>query len=140
MPVAVVMEEPERKELKTLPGGYVLLKRLSYGEKLEKRKFNSKMEMEIDKGSRTAKSILDIFNEASELFDFAHCIVEHNLTKFVHKVTGQPVKASDPEGIELPLDFLKPSDVRMLPGHISEEIGALMDALNNFEEDEEVKN
>jgi hypothetical protein len=125
MPVAVVHEEPERRDLKTCPpDGYVLIKRFTYGEKLERRKFMSKMEMEGSRGTKSVKTTLDIFSEGAELFDFAHAIVEHNLT------------AKDGR----PLVFTNPDDVKMLSGKIAEEIGTYIDELNNFEEDEEVGN
>jgi hypothetical protein len=133
------MGKPERKELRTCPDGYVMIRRMSYGEKLERRRFNSKMEMKLQRGSRDATSIIDIFKEEMELYDFARCIVAHNLTKLVDKF-GQPCDADDPDAKEVPLDFTKVADVKLLAGQIAEEIGKYIDELNNFEEDEEVKN
>lgn len=123
MPIAVVQGEPDRFELKTCPEGYVTIKRMTYGEKLTRRKFNSKMEMEMNKGGG-AKSTIDMFNERIELFDFANCIVEHNLT--------------DVDGRQL--NFKNPEDVKQLAGKIAEEIGTYIDKVNNFEDDDEVKN
>lgn len=140
MPLAIVMEEPDRRDLKSCPGGYVMLQRMSYGQKLERRKYNSKMELEMQRGGGNAKSTIDIFKEEMELYDFAHCIVEHNLTKFVNKNTGQPCELDDPDGVEMPLDFLKPADVKMLASRIAEEISTAMDNLNNFEENSELGN
>lgn len=138
MPLAVVMEEPTRKELKTCPEGYVMIKRMTYGEKLQRRMFNSKMEMKLQRGSKDATSIIDIFKEEMELYDFAHCIGDHNLTKWVNKHTGQPTPLNDPDGVEVELDFKKPADVKMLAGQVAEEIATYIDAINNFEQDEEV--
>jgi hypothetical protein len=141
MPLAVVVEEPVRRDIKSCPpDGYVMIKRLTYGEKLERRKYNSKMEMKMTRGSRDATSIIDIFKEEMELYDFAHAVDGHNLTKLVNKNTGQQCKRDDPDAIEVPLDFLKPSDVKMIAGQIAEEIGKYIDELNNFEEDEETGN
>jgi len=140
MPLAVVMEEPELRELKTCPGGYVYIKRMSFGEKLERRKFNSKMDVEMQRGSRSAKSSIDIFNEDMEIYDFMHCIDSHNLTKLVNKQTGLPTSSKDPEAVEVALDFTKAFDIKLLAGQIAEEIGTAIDKLNNFEEDEEVGN
>lgn len=140
MPLAVVMSKPERHDLKTCPGGYVMVRRMSFGEKMTRRGFNSKMDLEMTRGSRSAKSTVDLFNEQMEMYDFSHCIAEHNLTKLVNKNTGLPCDADDPDAVEVPLDFTKPSDVKLLAGPIAEEIGTVMDKLNNFEEDPEVGN
>ena len=139
MPLAVVMLVPEHRDLKTCPGGFVKLRRMSYGEKLQRRGFNSKMEMDMERGSRKAKSVIDIFKEEAELYDFAVCIVEHNLTKLVDK-RGVPCEPDNPEAHEVPLDFKKPVDIKLLAGQIAEEIGKYIDDLNNFEEDDETGN
>lgn len=139
MPLAVVMEDPERYDLKTCHTGYVMIQRMTFGEKLERRKFNSKMELQMQRGSREAKSTIDMFNEAMEIYDFQHCIVEHNLTKWVNS-QGAPCKRDDPDGREVPLDFMKIIDIKMLPAQIAEEIGTAIDKLNNFEESDEVGN
>jgi len=139
MPLAVVVLVPEHKDLKTCEGGFVKLRRMSYGEKLQRRGFNSKMEMDMERGSRKAKSTIDIFKEEAELYDFAVCIVEHNLTKWVNS-HGVPCELNDPDGREMPLDFKKPADIKLLAGQVAEEIGTYIDKLNNFEEEEETGN
>lgn len=124
MPVAVVVEEPIHFDLKTCPGGYVKIKRMSYGEKLTRRGFTSKMEMDMEKGGKSAKSFIDLFKEEVELYDFANCVVEHNLT----------------DVDERPLIFRNAVDVKKLSGRIAEEISTYIDKINNFEESDEVKN
>lgn len=139
MPLAVVMEEPTRKDLKTCPEGYVMVARMTYGEKLQRRAFNSKMEMKLQRGSKDATSIIDMFKEEMELYDFAHCIADHNLTKMVDQ-HGLPCKPSAPGAHEEPLDFKKPADVKMIAGQIAEEIATYIDEINNFELDDDAKN
>jgi hypothetical protein len=124
MPVGVVQGEPEHFDLKTLPGGFVKIKRMNYGEKMTRRQFSSKMEMETDRRTKSMKSIVDLFKEDADLYDFAHCVTDHNLT----------------DVDERPLDFNNPTDVRKLAGKIAEEIGTYIDSVNNFEETEEVGN
>jgi len=124
MPVAVVHEEPERRELKSCPGGYVDIKRMTYGEKLQRRAFIGDMEMKSGKGSKDVVTTMKVFNEAAELYDFAHAIVGHNLT----------------DVDERPLVFTNPGDVKKLTGRIAEEIGQYIDEINNFEEDDETGN
>lgn len=121
MPVAVVMEEPQRFDLKTLPGAYVCIKRMNYGEKLQVRGFNDKMTMKTQKGRKDIESELKIFNERQELFSIAHCITEHNL----EDVDGRL------------LNLTSQVDVHKLRGDVAEEITTLIDKLNNFEDDED---
>lgn len=135
MPVAVASDVTVRKALKTLPAdpalpspagdeGYVVIRRLTYGEKMTRRSINSKMTVEAGKGSKQAKTVIDAFNEGTDLFDFATAIVSHNLT---HK-DGRP------------LNFQLAQDVRMLDGKVAEEISSYIDDLNNFEADEDAGN
>lgn len=123
MPVAVVTGDAERFELKSLPGGYVTIRVMTWGEKMERRKFNSKMEMQLRRGSNDARTFIDAVNEQAELYDFSHCIVDHNL---------QDVD-------ERKLDLKNPTDVRKLHGRVAEEIGTYIDKVNNFEESDEGK-
>lgn len=133
MPVAVVTDKPQRFELKTLPkddnlpspegdAGYVVLKRLSHGDKLTRRGFTSKMTVKAKRGQKDVESELDAFNEKTDLFDFANCIVDHNLTD----IAGNK------------LDFRREDHVRLLDGRVAEEISTLMDKLNNFEDNDEL--
>lgn len=118
MVVAVVNEEETvRIDLKTLAGGYVVLKRLSYGQKLYKK---SLMKMTVQGGKgRDFAGELELVSEKAALFDFQHCVVEHNL--------------EDRDGRKL--DFSKIADVKKLDPRIGDEIGDAIDDLNNFEED-----
>lgn len=131
MPIAVAVDTPQRFELKTLPAnpelegpageaGFVLLKRLSHGDKMTRRSYTSKMTVKSQRGRKDVETELEAFNERVELFDFANCVVDHNLT--------------DEKGNKL--DFRREGDVRRLDGRVAEEIQSLLDKLNNFEEDE----
>lgn len=117
MPVAVALGKPKRYELKTCPEGYVDIRRMSYGEKMQRQQMGSKMELKGMKGKKDLDTTVDLFNKGQQLFDFATCIVEHNLTD---------------ENEQL-LDFKKPMAVEMLEGIIAEEIGSYIDEMNNFE-------
>ncbi len=125
MPVAVIQGEPEHFDLKTCPpDGYVKIKRMTHGEKLERRKFTSQMAMEADTKNKSMKGVIDLFKEETSFYDFAHCVVDHNLT--------------DKDG--RPLIFKNPSDVRKLAGQVAEEIETYIDKVNNFEDSEELGN
>lgn len=123
MPVAVVVLEPVHKDLKSCPpDGYVKIKRMTFGEKQQRRSFNSKMTMKAQKGSKDVNTEVEMFNTQAELFDFKVAIVDHNL----QDVDGRP------------LNFTNPEDVKKLDGRIAEEIGKYIDEINNFEDEEEV--
>jgi len=136
--VAVVSDEGERFDLKSCPGGFVVLKRLSYGQKMLRRSLLSKAKMQTGGGGnraeRRAKSNqgfmaeLELMNEKVNLFEFANCIIDHNLEYLANP--------EDKSSVAL-LDFTKPEHVKMLDGRVGEEIDELINDLNNFEEDEE---
>jgi hypothetical protein len=128
MPVAVsIADNTNRYELKTAPpDGYVVVKRMTYGEYLKRSGMGTKLKVS---GSTTGSrdnfgGEVDIDTEAIALWDFANCVVEHNLT--------------DSNGALL--DFKKAYDVRRLDPRIGAEVGEYIDEMNNFESDESIKN
>jgi hypothetical protein len=134
MPVAVAVSgnEGERYELKSAPpDGFVLLRRLSYGQKMFRQSLLSKAKMEMAGGQNRAErrananksftTELELMNEKVTLFEFANCILDHNL----EDLNGQK------------LDFHNPEHVKMLDGRIGEEINELINDINNFEMDDE---
>lgn len=134
MPIAVSTNsnEGERFELKSAPpDGFVVLKRLSYGQQMFRRSLLSKAKMETGGGGNRADrrananrgfmAELELMNEKVTLFEFANCITDHNLDD----ANGQR------------LNFSNPEHVKMLDGRIGEEIDELINDLNNFEADEE---
>lgn len=138
MPVGTVSQTTERKELKSLPpvageeGGYVSLKRLSYGQILLRRDMSSKMIMEQRARRRGQKADddevqkveMELMQEVTRIYEFANCIVDHNIT--------------DPNGAKL--DFSKAMHVKALDPKVGQEIEQYMDELNRElteEEDED---
>jgi hypothetical protein len=119
----------ERKDLETLPGqdgkegGWVELRRLSYGEKLQKDQEAMKMRFNMSSmGDGRAETNLDaeiaMINEYATIVEMSRCIMDHNLT----------------DGEDGPkLDFNKPDDVRKLDPRVGEEINQLLQELNDFE-------
>jgi hypothetical protein len=122
MPSAVVSTATEKFDLKTAPpDGFVELKRMSYGQIIERR---SMMKMGVDMGRKKTDDIkgeLTMANKAVSQFEFRTCIVGHNLT--------------DEE--ERPLNFANPADLALLDPKIGQEIEKRISEMNNFEEDEE---
>ncbi len=87
--------KPKRYELKTAPGGYVELRRLPYDEILRRREMATTLSMEQSPGARRnsrqdrkspsqdeppQKIGIELVQLATREFEFAACIVDHNLT------------------------------------------------------------
>lgn len=119
MPVAVLVHEPERFELKSLPGAYVIVRRMTYGEKLQRSEMTMKMRMDMaDKNNMGAD--MQMLSRQVTLWSFNRLIIDHNLT----------------DKDDRKLNFKSPVDVEALDGRIGEEIDTYIDKVNNFEEDE----
>lgn len=123
MPVAVATNTTKRYDLKTLPEAFVVVRRMTYGERLLRSEMATRLSLS---GAKTDdfKGNLDIQTTDIALWDFANLITEHNLT----------------DVDERPLDFRKPGDVKKLAGSIGEEVGKAIDEWNDTEGSEEVKN
>lgn len=121
MPKAVVdTAKTERFELSTLPAsgdeeaGFVVLRRMSYGEFLKRRDMISKMSM---KGQgKDAEAIMEMANEIVTRYEFLTCIVDHNL--------------EDANGNNL--DFRSNKAFTQLDPTVGEEIAELIDDYNGF--------
>lgn len=142
MPLAIAIDnnDGEKFELKTVKDGFVVLRRLSYGQKMSRQGLLSKAKMMTGSGGgnraeRRAKANqgfmaeLELMNADVTLFEFANCIVDHNLEYL-----------TDPEDRSsiARLDFTNPAHVKMLDGRVGEEINDLINEINSFEADEEM--
>ena len=120
MPKATAnVQEAERHELKTLPDGFVLLRRLSYGQKLERKAMASVASAETSRG-KSMRMQIAMVNEQATLYDFTHCIVDHNL----EGDDGQKLNLTDV------------NIIRSLDPRVGDEIEGIMNKMNNFEEDD----
>lgn len=119
MPVAVVDSQPVRRELKTVPEGYVVIREMTYGERIMRGGMTGAMK--ILKGKSDYAGELSMETQKLTLWDFANLVVEHNL--------------QDKDGREL--NFKLEADVRKLASKVGEEIGTYIDEINNFEDIEE---
>jgi hypothetical protein len=125
MPQATInFQKTERHDLKSCPEGFVELRRMSYGEKLSRQQMA--MEMAMREGAKGQAD--DMVHKVTQTkvieFEFANCIVDHNLT----------------DEADQQLDFKKPQSVHSLHPQIGEEISLLIDKMNTFEETDEAKN
>lgn len=126
MPRATVNSEATRIELKSCPGGFVMLRQLPFGQMLSRRDRATRFLQEVDpkaKDGDISHIQIDILNEASRLYDFSHCIMDHNL----EDDNGNKLDFSD-RMIEMTLQVLEP--------RIGAEIEREIDSLNRDDEDD----
>jgi len=121
MPRATVsVDDTERYDLKTCEGGFVVLRRLSYGEKLRRQEMSFGAAMKVERGnknrqSQSAEMVMDMAQTAATEFEFKNCIVEHNL---------------EDDGGNL-LDFRTAVHIHLLDPRIGEEIAEYINQMNN---------
>lgn len=116
MPKATTGGAPKKFSLQTLPGGFVTLRPLSYGELLTRREMGTKLLG--DMGS--SKIEVDTLQQLARAYDFEHCIADHNLY------------ADDAETEKL--DFSNALTLTLLDPQIGQEIERLIDKLNEVAE------
>ena len=118
MPKATTnINDTERHELKMCPGGFVVLRRLNYGEMIERRAMSSRLNMTSEAGKGDITAYLNMVNRAVTEYEFKNSITDHNLT----------------DDNEQPLDFRSPHTISMLDPRIGEEISVLIDGMNQYE-------
>jgi hypothetical protein len=115
MPKAVAVDENHREELKSLPGGYVVVREMSYGERLSRSNLTGAMKVLKDVKSDYAGEIA-MQTEQMAYWDFGNLIVEHNL--------------EDEDGRLL--NFKNPADVKKLNPRVGDEVGTIIDKWNSF--------
>jgi hypothetical protein len=138
MPRATIdLEETFRYDLKTLPadngssGGFVVLRRMSYHQMMQRRDIASKIGWEERRSTRrnrnedeTVKALMEVMNVATMEYEFKYSIVNHNL--------------EDSSGNLL--DFSSPESFRNLDPRIGAEIGKYIDDLNQEIDEDELEN
>jgi hypothetical protein len=122
MPNAVAnIGETVRHELKSLPGGFVELRRMTYGQTVQRR---AMLKLSVQSGGGRNKGFAGEMAMASEeiqQFEFRVCVVDHNL--------------EDENGNKLPI--ATPAGFARLHPKIGQEIEKLIGEMNNLEDDEE---
>lgn len=127
MPKATVSHDHQRFDLRTCPGGYVVLRTLSFHEMMQRRDIASKMWTSFSQDKRKKRSDqeavraqLEIMNVAVMEFEFKNCIVDHNL--------------EDDNGAKL--DFNNPLTYKALDPKIGSEINRYIESLTQEDEDD----
>lgn len=112
-------QETERFELKTLPDGFVELRKLTYGEMLHRRDIGSTM-----RAGQGRKAGIEFDTDALQIqhYEFSRCIVDHNL--------------EDEDGTKL--NFTNKADIVKLDPTIAGEIETLIFKLTNPEDAEDL--
>ena len=111
------INETERFDLKSCPGGFVVLRRLTYGQYLERQGLAMQLQMQSVGKKSDAKIDIDMAQQKVAEFEFKHCIAEHNL--------------EDDQGNLL--DFRQAFTLTMLDPRIGQEIGDCIAKMNDFE-------
>lgn len=112
------ISDTKRFELKSCPEGYVVLRRLTYGQFLERQENAMDITMKRGEG-KEAQSLLEMAQTRTAVYEFKMCIVEHNLT----------------DDNDNPLDFKQAFTIQMLDPRIGQEIGVYINEMNQFEEE-----
>lgn len=133
MPVAGGRPNNTKKfDLKSCPGGYIVLRKMDYGDKMLRKQKLGKATVSGNnsKNSNDFVAEMQMINEEVTMFEFARSIIEHNLSL---------LKNQDDPTSEYPLDFTNPADVKKLDGSVGEEIDELIMAYNETLDVDDVK-
>jgi hypothetical protein len=117
MPRATVSTEPIRVDLKSCPGGWVTLRRMSHGQMLHRQDIAMALQMQQDRRSKTASMEVKQMQTEVGLFELKTCIVDHNL--------------EDESGRKL--NFSAPVDAGQLDGRIGAEIATKIEEMHDWE-------
>ena len=101
-------------DLVSLPGGWVQLRKLSYGEMLERQDMAMKMAVEADQKSKSVEATVEAAQGLVTNYEFARAVVDHNL--------------EDENGNKL--NFRNPADIQRLDPQVGGEISELIDNMN----------
>lgn len=115
------LTDTKRFDLKSLPEGFIELRRMTYGQSVQRRAL---LKLSVNTGGGRNKSFsaeMAMASEEIQLFEFRHCIVEHNL--------------DDAQGRRLNLG--SPADFALLDPRVGQEIEKYISEMNNFDDEEE---
>jgi len=128
MPRASVDPTIHHKELRTVPGGYVDLRVLSFHEMEMRKDIAGRMYREVSENDdevseeEAMRAYFEAMNVAVTTFEFRNMIVEHNL--YLDDEETQKI------------DFRKPMHTWKLDPKVGEEISMLIDGLTKLAEED----
>lgn len=117
VPRATVSLEPKTEELKSCPGGWVKLRRMSYGELLASNDMAFQVNVEAQNGSSDPKMGAGMASGRVAEYRFKTCIIDHNL--------------ENEAGTKL--QFSNVQTLHLLDPNIGQEIDGLIDKMHNWE-------
>lgn len=118
MPRATVSLEPKTEDLSTCPGGWVKLRRMSYGELLASNDMAFSVSLEAgDKGSSDPKMGVGASTGRIAEYRFKVCVVDHNL--------------ENEAGTKL--DFRNASTMHLLDPNVGQEIDTLISKMHDWQ-------
>lgn len=116
MPRATVSVEPKSVDLATLPGAFVKLRRMSYGELLASQDIAYQVSISAAQGSNQAGADMNIASARVAEYRFKTCILDHNL----EGENGQK------------LDFSQPQSMHLLDPLVGQEIDGAIEEMHNW--------
>lgn len=120
------IEKPERFELKSLEGAYVVLRRMTFGEVVQRRAMTKLNFTTQGKGKNSSfAGEIAMASKAVTMFEFENTIIDHNLEK------------EGPDGGPTKLNLASPVDFELLDPRAGQEIEQLISDMNEFDEDDE---
>src|SRR4051794_28581743 len=124
MPIAVTGGS-ERFELKSLEGGFVVINRMTHGQKLHRSSFQDKMTFKGNK--KDFQGQMDLMQRSVTLWEWTNIIGDHNLEAYIN--------SNDPaQGTRL-LNLKDVKDIESVDAKVAEEISTYISRVNNFEEE-----
>jgi hypothetical protein len=126
MPVAVTGGN-KRFDLKTLPGAFVVIRRMNHGQKMARGTLSDKMRFSGSKKQKDVQGEIDLMQRATTLWEWQNLIEQHNLEEYVNP--------SVPEQGVRKLDFSNVADIEKVDAQVAEEVSTYIGELNNFEAD-----
>ena len=114
MPKATASKVGKKFDLKELPEGFVVLRKLNYGEMLSRRNLGMGVTAPFKRDSDEIDMKLDLSQEEVRVYEFSHMIIDHNL--------------EDEDGRKL--NMLDRSDINRLDPKVALEIEVYINELN----------
>jgi hypothetical protein len=124
---ASVGNQTQTFDLKTCDGGKIILRRMTYGQKLERIELATRQVIKTETDNRgrpsnnnAAEMDIKMLQRAVAEYEFSHCISDHNLT----------------DDNDIKMDFSKPQTLDILDPRVGDEISQYIQDMNNFDETE----
>lgn len=111
------IDETQKFDLQSCPGGYVVLRRMTYGQYLKRQSLAMDMQMQSQGKGQGATIDIDLSQQKVAEFEFSTCIADHNLEDHAGEL----------------LNFKSAHTLQMLDPRVGQEIGDLIDKMHNVE-------